>query len=265
MVLKGDGLISKPMMTEFIDMFMCRLALVSKWHNWNSIITFWTSRCLMWFQSMAYPGLQPLLLSSCLWPFVLVYWQLVWLRHMVHGILVGYKQAFSQLPRDMLHHSACGLSHLRCCPCYKAAPVTKWLLYVCCIFRLHFMTKGVYMYRCVYMYVFFSLIEGWTYIVYQILLHMGIKSKLKNKINGIDKLCGFNAIYIRKSHNYIYAVLIYKYGPTINTLRLRQNGCHFADNIYKCIFLNEKFKFWSKFHCILFLRAHLTIFQHWFR
>ena len=25
----------------------------------------------------------------------------------------------------------------------------------------------------------------------------------------------------------------------LNTLRLRQNGCHFADNIFKCIFLNE--------------------------
>ena len=24
-----------------------------------------------------------------------------------------------------------------------------------------------------------------------------------------------------------------------NTLRLRQNGCHFPDNIFKCIFLNE--------------------------
>ena len=27
--------------------------------------------------------------------------------------------------------------------------------------------------------------------------------------------------------------------PLVNTLRLRQNGCHFADNIFKCIFLNE--------------------------
>ena len=26
---------------------------------------------------------------------------------------------------------------------------------------------------------------------------------------------------------------------TINTLRPRQNGCHFADDIFKCIFLNE--------------------------
>ena len=28
-------------------------------------------------------------------------------------------------------------------------------------------------------------------------------------------------------------------GRWVNTLRQRQNGCHFADNIFKCIFLNE--------------------------
>ena len=28
-------------------------------------------------------------------------------------------------------------------------------------------------------------------------------------------------------------------GCLINTLRLRQNGCHFPDDIFKCIFLNE--------------------------
>ena len=27
--------------------------------------------------------------------------------------------------------------------------------------------------------------------------------------------------------------------PLLNTLRPRQNGCHFADDIFKCIFLNE--------------------------
>ena len=26
---------------------------------------------------------------------------------------------------------------------------------------------------------------------------------------------------------------------SINTLRPRQNGCHFADDIFNCIFLNE--------------------------
>ena len=30
---------------------------------------------------------------------------------------------------------------------------------------------------------------------------------------------------------------------------LGQNGCHFADNIFRCIFVNEKFVFWLKFHC----------------
>ena len=31
-----------------------------------------------------------------------------------------------------------------------------------------------------------------------------------------------------------------------NTLRLRQNGCHFAYNIFKCIVLNENFWIWNK-------------------
>ena len=32
----------------------------------------------------------------------------------------------------------------------------------------------------------------------------------------------------------------------INTLRLRQNGCHFADDIFKHIFLSENIRIWSK-------------------
>ena len=37
----------------------------------------------------------------------------------------------------------------------------------------------------------------------------------------------------------------------VNTSRPRQNGCHFADGIFKCIFLNEDVtcKFRLKFHC----------------
>ena len=34
---------------------------------------------------------------------------------------------------------------------------------------------------------------------------------------------------------------------TVNTLRLRQNGSHFEDNIFKCIFLNENFWILDKF------------------
>ena len=52
----------------------------------------------------------------------------------------------------------------------------------------------------------------------------------------------------------------------INTLRLRQNCRHFADNIFKCTFFNENvYDFRLRFHWGLFLRFQLTIFQHWFR
>ena len=45
------------------------------------------------------------------------------------------------------------------------------------------------------------------------------------------------------------------------TLRLGQNGCHFADNILKFIFLNmEIVVFWLKFYWKLFSRVHLN---HW--
>ena len=51
----------------------------------------------------------------------------------------------------------------------------------------------------------------------------------------------------------------------IKTLRLRQNGRHFADDILKCIFLMKMYGLWLKFHWSLLLRVQLTIFQHWFR
>ena len=44
-----------------------------------------------------------------------------------------------------------------------------------------------------------------------------------------------------------------------------QNGRHFADDIFRCIFVNESFVFWLKFHWSLFLWAQLTISQHWYR
>ena len=45
--------------------------------------------------------------------------------------------------------------------------------------------------------------------------------------------------------NHVYAQIHMQYIPWImknryiNILRLRQNGCHFAEAIFKCIFLNE--------------------------
>ena len=54
-------------------------------------------------------------------------------------------------------------------------------------------------------------------------------------------------------------------GRWVNTLWPIQNGSHFADDIFKCISLNENVWIRLKFHWSLFLRVQLTIIQHWFR
>ena len=51
----------------------------------------------------------------------------------------------------------------------------------------------------------------------------------------------------------------------INTLRPRQNGRHFADEILKCISWIKMYELWLIFHWSLFRRVISTIFQHWFR
>ena len=51
----------------------------------------------------------------------------------------------------------------------------------------------------------------------------------------------------------------------VNSSLPGQNGRHFADDIFKCTFMNENFVFWFEFHWSLFLRVQLTISQHWFR
>ena len=48
----------------------------------------------------------------------------------------------------------------------------------------------------------------------------------------------------------------------VDTLRPRQNGCHFADGISKWIFMNENM-YLDIYN--LFLRVQLTIKQHWIR
>ena len=48
----------------------------------------------------------------------------------------------------------------------------------------------------------------------------------------------------------------------VNTLRPRQDGRYFADNVLKCIFLSKMCEFRLRFHWSLFLRVQLTIFQH---
>ena len=51
----------------------------------------------------------------------------------------------------------------------------------------------------------------------------------------------------------------------VSTLRPGQDGRHFPDDIFKCIFLNENIWIFITISPNLFLRVELTIFQHWFR
>ena len=50
-----------------------------------------------------------------------------------------------------------------------------------------------------------------------------------------------------------------------NTLRLRQNGCHFADDIFKYIFLNKNVSIVIKILLKFVPKGPMKIFQHWFR
>ena len=51
---------------------------------------------------------------------------------------------------------------------------------------------------------------------------------------------------------------------TVNSSPPGQNGRHFADNIFRCIFVNEKICILIKISLRLFLSVQLTINQHWF-
>ena len=51
----------------------------------------------------------------------------------------------------------------------------------------------------------------------------------------------------------------------LNTLRPRQNGRDLADNIFKCIFLNENVRISLKISLKFVTKVQINKFQHWFR
>ena len=46
-------------------------------------------------------------------------------------------------------------------------------------------------------------------------------------------------LYTKHGWWHLWSCCYLNWLPLFNTLRPRQNGCHLADNIFKCIFLNE--------------------------
>ena len=75
----------------------------------------------------------------------------------------------------------------------------------------------------------------------------------------------FDIMQIESEYILSEVALNYNLVININTLRPRQNGRHFPDDIFKCIFLKKMYEFRLRFHWSLLLRVQLTIFQHWFR
>ena len=57
---------------------------------------------------------------------------------------------------------------------------------------------------------------------------------------------------------------LFLFGNIIDLSLPEQNGCHFTDNIFKCI-LGKEEVFWFEFLWRLSLRVQLIIRQHWFR
>ena len=71
------------------------------------------------------------------------------------------------------------------------------------------------------------------------------------------------------SDNQVISVIYYHLSiltsVTVHTLRLTQNGRHFIDDTFKCVFLNQNMWIRLIFHVSLFLRVQLAISQYWFR
>ena len=54
-----------------------------------------------------------------------------------------------------------------------------------------------------------------------------------------------------------------EYEYCFNTLRPKQNSCHFGHDNFKCIFLNAIYEGRFGYHCNMFLRLELNISQYW--
>ena len=75
-----------------------------------------------------------------------------------------------------------------------------------------------------------------------------------------DILCIFRPFV----HRYPFRDLCDECAPVLNSPP-GENGRHFADDIFWCIFLNEIFCILLKIHWSLFPRVQFTITRHWFR
>ena len=106
----------------------------------------------------------------------------------------------------------------------------------------------------------------WWYLCIQITPSFLRKPENNNLTCIVRHMCGTCAGIWHMVHLYKCLKNLFPWPTFDNLTHLpRGNGCHFADDIFRCICVNEKFCFLIKFHWSLFLRVQLTITQHWFR
>ena len=101
--------------------------------------------------------------------------------------------------------------------------------------------KGTY-----YLKIYFRLQDLWASIILKVILNLQghlyqqdgcatcpSPSNIATPGGVMDIHSGHHLVTFMVSFHYIWCQ------KWFNTLRLRPNGCHFADNIFKCIFFNE--------------------------
>ena len=127
-------------------------------------------------------------------------------------------------------------------------------------------------------------------LMYWVLVHQVISRHIHYQYDFHDIKCKYEYIWVRScgcgclvtwfllsndsktrkqdSHTFVtWPIYTGYFFTTIQHVRVNssppgQNGRHFADNIFSCIFTNEKFCILKKNHLSLFLRVQLTITQH---
>ena len=103
----------------------------------------------------------------------------------------------------------------------------------------------------------------------QLLPYLKIKTQIvKEKLPGKSFYCSVGLIFLRWNvHNAGWTHYKYSYNMScrnFNSASLGQNGTHFADVIFKDIFLSENIRLFNR-NSSLLLSAQLKITQHWFQ
>ena len=99
---------------------------------------------------------------------------------------------------------------------------------------------------------------------------LGLNELTYNMVNslGLDDIIWHHRIYstlLQAMACCLTALSHYLHKTNVNTLRPRQNGCHWQTTFSNAFSWMKIYEFRLRFHWNLFLRVQLTIFQHWFR